>query len=414
MRWVALPLLAAQPMLPAEASPAPEKIGYIEFFGYKGLDLRAIRKALPFHEGDALRQGVKGEARYAVQRVTGQNATDVAVFCCSGPHEWAIFIGLPGASYHVFTFAPAPQAAVSLPAELTGLYEAMDRAEIEAAGRSLAEEDGTAGYRLMKEPGARAAELSFRGYALGREDEILNVLAQSGDARQRAIAADALGFCRRSSRQIPALVHAARDPDEVVRNNATRALGEIVQADPAAASQISPDNFIDMLRSGTWSDRNKGSRLLSLLTQSRDPVLLRRIQSEAGDALLEVARWRTFGWAVQARQIRARIDGKSDSLLSAIMDYAPLPLGPGAALAAFISGLLAFVFSRFPARRAKWAIILLAPALVSATLYWVPLRLGASSDIPGALALYFILPWCLAATAAAAVVIFTRTRIARA
>src|ERR1700733_3778286 len=374
-RWGALPLLlATQMVLLAQPSPAPRKIGYIEFFGYKGLDLLAIRKALPFGEGEPSRQTLKDEAQSAVERVTGRKAPDVASMCCTGGGELAIFIGLPGASSRPLVFEPTPQGAVSLPTELADLYKKMSQGERDATLRSLDEEDTPAGYRLLKEPVAHAAELSFRDHALGHEEEILNVLALSGDARQRAIAADALGFSARTSQQMAALSRAARDPDEGVRNNVTRALVEILRADPTAASQIPPDSFIDMLRSGIWTDRNKGSALLSLLTQSRDAILLRRIQSEAGDALLEMARWRTFGWALAARQIRARIDGKSDSILSAMMDGAPLSLWPGAALAAFVSGLLAFALGRFPSKWANWAIALLAPALISPVLYWVPLR----------------------------------------
>lgn len=151
--------------------------------------------------------------------------------------------------------------------------------------------------------------------------------------------------------------------------------------------------------------------VLMSLTQSRDPVLLRRIQSEAGDALLEMARWREFGQAQAARLIRARIDGSPD--LWAFLDMVPLSLWRDAALAAFVSGLLAFAFGRFPSKRANWAIALLAPALISPVLYWVLLRFAGSSDISGGLALLFILPWYLATAAAAATVIFTRAWWAR-
>ena len=411
-----MPLLLAASLssLAQEPVQAQRKIGFIEFFGYRGLDVSAIRRALPFHEGEPLRPEMADQVRSTVERLTGRKATDVASLCCAAGGDQAIFIGLPGASSRPFTFEPAPQGASSLPAELTKLYGAMDRAEIEAVQKSLGEEDGTVGYRLSKDPAARAAELSFRASTLEHEEEILNVLTSSADARQRAMAADALGFSTRTGSQIAALVHAARDPDDEVRNNATRALMEIVSGDPTAASQIPPDNFIDLLRSGIWTDRNKGSRLLAALTQSRDPVLLRRINSEARDALLEMARWRTFGWAVPARQILARIDGKSDSFLSAMMESAPLPLWPGAALAAFVAGLLAFALARVPSKPAKWAIALLAPVLIAPVLYWVAARFGPSSDLPpAALASIFMPAWYLAAAVAAAAVILTRPRRAR-
>jgi hypothetical protein len=105
-RWGALPLLlATQLVLLAQPSPAPRKIGYIEFFGYKGLDLQAIRKALPFREGDTY-PTLKDEAQSAVERVTRRKATDVSVVCCTGRGELIIFIGLPGASSRPLTFGP--------------------------------------------------------------------------------------------------------------------------------------------------------------------------------------------------------------------------------------------------------------------------------------------------------------------
>lgn len=401
MRWGAVPLLlATQLALRAQPAPAPQKIGYIEFFGYQGLDLAAIRMALPFREGDMSRPAMKDEAQSAVERVTGTKPTDVFVVCCTGHGELTVFIGLPGASFRPFPFEPAPQGAVLLTAELTGLYQEMFQAESDAARRSLTEEDRPVGYRLIKEPRARAAELSFRAYALVHEQEFIQVLTSSGDARQRAMAAEALGFGARTAPQMAALIHATRDPDEEVRNNVTRALVEILRADPTAAAQIPPDNFIGMLRSGIWTDRNKGSMLLMFLTQSRDPVLLRRIQSEAGDALLEMARWREFGRAQAARLILARIDGKSDA--RAYLDMVPGPVWVSAVLAVFVSGLLAVAFGRFPSKLVNGAIALLAPALVSPLLYWVLVRVARSIDVSDDAARAFLLPWYLVAAAAAA------------
>src|SRR5580693_6782884 len=91
MRWRALPLLATQLALLAQPSPAPWKISHIEFFGYRGLDLPAIRKALPFREGDISQPALKDEAQSAVERVTGRKATDIFIACCTGRGERTIF-----------------------------------------------------------------------------------------------------------------------------------------------------------------------------------------------------------------------------------------------------------------------------------------------------------------------------------
>jgi len=284
------------------------RIAYIEFFGYEGLDVDAVRQALPFREGDEASPDRKEQARTAVRRVTGREATDVQGVCCTGDADWAVFIGLPGTSSRVPAYNPAPRGDVTPPPALTALYHRLEQAEEAAVRKGLAQEDGAPGYRLVKEPGARAAELALREYALHHEDEIVRVLASSGRADERAMAADTLGYGARTPRQRAALVRAARDPHSDVRNNAVRALGEILRADPSGAAAIPPGPIIDLVRSGTWTDRNKGSMVLWPLTQSRDPRLLARLKSEAGRALLEVARWRG-GWGIGARVILARIAG---------------------------------------------------------------------------------------------------------
>jgi hypothetical protein len=288
---------------------ARDRIAYIEFFGCQGIDPDAVRKVLPFLEGDKITKNTTEQARAAVKRATGRDATNVNRVCCIGDGDSVLFIGLPGTSSQVFTVNPAPKGDAMPPPELTSLYSKMNQAEDAAFKKGIFEEDGSPGYRLSKEPAARAADLALREYALHHEDEIIRVLESSGKAEQRAMAADALGYGARTARQAAALVRAARDPDSEVRNDSTRALGEILRADPSAASQIPPDTFIDMIRSGTWTDRNKSSSVLWPLTQSRDPKLLARLKSQATDALLEMARWRTFGWAYAPRVILARIAG---------------------------------------------------------------------------------------------------------
>jgi hypothetical protein len=67
---------------------------------------------------------------------------------------------------------------------------------------------------------------------------------------------------RQSSSQIAALVHASRDSNSGVRNNATRALLVLAESNPKRAKEIPADKFIELLLSGTWTDLNKASGLL--------------------------------------------------------------------------------------------------------------------------------------------------------
>ena len=80
------------------------------------------------------------------------------------------------------------------------------------------------GYALMKDPAARCLQLAVRQWALEHEHQLMRVLEFAAAAEHRRVASDALGYARQSPEQLRGLVLAARDADDEVRNNATRAL----------------------------------------------------------------------------------------------------------------------------------------------------------------------------------------------
>jgi hypothetical protein len=206
------------------------------------------------------------------------------------------------------------------------LYDRLDHA-LEAAvrkGGRVAEEDDSKGYALIKDPAARSLQLAVREWALKHEAELLRVLEFSSAVEHRRIASDAIGYARQSRDQIFALTRAARDPDDEVRNNATRALAVLVRSGSAFASQISPDPFIDMLSSGRWSDRNKGASLLLQLTTGRNPDLLLKIRSAALDSLVEMASWRRPSHAYFARMVLGRVAGLPEDRLEKLAWNGPV------------------------------------------------------------------------------------------
>src|SRR5579872_7197644 len=106
-------------------------MGEIDFFGYQGFDLVAVRAALPFHEGDSFppprvkSEELKRQVGQAIKQVIGRDPTDVAFVCCDAKQHYMVYIGLPGESYQALTFNPAPtgnarfpKAAVKLSDEL--------------------------------------------------------------------------------------------------------------------------------------------------------------------------------------------------------------------------------------------------------------------------------------------------------
>jgi len=318
-------LLAAT--MPAVAASARRPLGEIEFFGYKGLDVAAIRSALPFHEGDPFPPaaakssgGLKRQVSEKVKQVIGREPTDVSFVCCDSKQNWVVYIGLPGESYQALAFHPAPAGDIRFPKRAVALRREMEKAWASAVMKGHATEDDSQGFALTNDPQARRAELGIRDYALHNEALILQVLASSSDARHRAMAAQMLGYGRQSDEQIDALVRASLDPDDGVRNDAVRALEVLAGAKPGLAQRIPPGPFVRLLRSGAWSDHNKASLLLLALTRSRDPGVLAALRAEALDALLEMARWRNPGHATPALWIVSRIAGWDEAVLSRLID----------------------------------------------------------------------------------------------
>jgi HEAT repeat protein len=98
-----------------------------------------------------------------------------------------------------------------------------------------------------------------------------------------------MGYARQSRRQVDALVRASGDSSDDVRNDATRALGVLLESNPALAKWIPPQGFIDMMSSGIWTDRNKGGFVLEAMTRGRDPKLLGAVRAQALEPLIEMA-----------------------------------------------------------------------------------------------------------------------------
>jgi len=285
------------------------RIGEIEFFGYAGLDLNEIRAALSTHEGDTLAftDAAVGQVRAAVikdvARATGHEPTDVSATCCDKQGQWMIYIGLPGKSNGGLHYHARPTGSAKLPADIVKLYERAMDANADAVRRGKAGEDDSKGYSLSEDPAYRSIQLEMRKYAEGHDAEIRKVLESSADAHERRVAAELLGYARQSKQQIQALAAAATDPDSEVRNNVTRALAVLTGSNASVSGQIPAGPFIDMLSSGSWSDRNKAGWLLSILVAYKDPKLLAEIRARAVVSLKEMAGWRDPGHADSFRSI---------------------------------------------------------------------------------------------------------------
>lgn len=360
--------------IPVQATQSPQsiKIGGIEFFGVgsgeahraksKGQSghsirqrgkskgqihftleqLEQLRQALPVKEGDEFRfdsaEATVAQIKQVVRQTTGRDATDVNFVCCDDRGAARIFIGLPGPAYRPFEYNvlkpnrpaklrsltpnPLPKeegatrdpAKPQLPDEIVALVEQVGELANEAAQKD-AREDRSQGYALSLYPPLRQVQLKIREYALDHAALLHRVLYTSMDAKQRRAAVYALGYTMLTQAQLASLVWASRDPSSGVRNDATRALAVLAESYPRASGRISTAHFVAMLRSGSWSDRNKAAMLLSVLTARRNRSLLGALRKNALEALTEMARWRDTGHAYDARMILGRMAGIDETRL---------------------------------------------------------------------------------------------------
>ena len=307
-----LPRLQAQ-------GPPPGTIGEIEFFGIGSTDLLPVRAGLPIHEGDQISVGtVESQivaTKTSLAALLHHPPSNVAVVCCDGNGEWMFYLGLNAAPSS--SVNSAPRASVALPAVQLRLYSMEDQALEKAVLAGNSGEDDGKGYALTNDPVARRLQLGFRAYAVDHGKLIRRVALESSSAPNRRAAAQLLGYCLRSSAQLAALDHATRDPDQIVRNNAIRALSVLAGSSPSVARSIPPAGFIAQLNSGNWTDRNKSSLLLVNLTESRPPSALEQMRREALPSLIEMARWRSRGHAFAALVLLGRIAGVDEQTLGA-------------------------------------------------------------------------------------------------
>ena len=309
---------------PAQVELREARVGLIDFFGYAGLDVERVRASMPIREGETFPslvalKATRPKIEEAVRRVTGRTATDVD-FVSPGRGVWLVYVGLSGRNVKSLTYNPAPKGTARLPPEALEVYRQVDEAFFSAMQRGATGDDYSKGYSLSPDDATlRAKQLAMHDYAARHEDVIRVVLRSSADDGQRRIAAEMLGYANQSRRQIAALVRATHDPDDSVRNNATRALMVLANSDPKVAASIPAAGFVEMLSSGTWTDRNKAGGLLAALSRWRSPKLLAALRAQALDSLIEMARWHETGHSSAARMILGRVGGIEEERLARLV-----------------------------------------------------------------------------------------------
>ncbi len=206
-----------------------------------------------------------------------------------------------------------------LPAGAAHIQQAFQRA-LEAGDHA---EDQSAGHSLMHFPEVRAVQKRFITLAQLHPAILHDVLRNSSDARQRALAAQILAYAADKRDVVADLIYGTSDPNDDVRNNCTRALwliAKLAQRKPDLQIQVPPTVFIDLLNSLVWTDRNKSSNALLETTFNHDPAVLTEIRIKALPSLIEMARWKALAHAQASLFLLGRIGGMSEDDIQAAID----------------------------------------------------------------------------------------------
>jgi hypothetical protein len=295
---------------------AAGSIAAIDFYGVGDLDRAKLQAALPFKAGGSVpSEARKDQIIEAFKKAAGVSEASIDFVCCTPDGRYNAFVGLPEPNAPAIHYNPRPTGAARMPVEIDQLFQRLEADVYDAVRKNQGGEDDSQGFALGKYPPLHADQMRLREWARAHTFQIVEVLETARDDNQRAEAAGALGYAERGPRQIEALVRAAFDPSENVRNNAVRALLVLCHAGPDVARQVPAERFFPLLHSIVWTDRNKSMGLLQAITESRDPELLRKLRADALPGLVEMARWKDENHAFAAALLVGRIAGIEEQTL---------------------------------------------------------------------------------------------------
>jgi hypothetical protein len=296
-------------------------VGVIDFYGLDGVSADRARAALTFTEGDkiSLAGGERppfigaSEARLAL--LPGVRRARINLVCCDNGRA-IIYVGIEKHGAATISYRTLPRGDARLAADVVRAGEDFSKALMEAVQRGDTAEDRSQGHALAHDSTTRAIQERFVIYANRDLALLRRVLRSASETGERALAAQVLGYAADKPGVVDDLVSGMNDPAEEVRNNAMRALMVMAEMTPTTGRpvpRIPPQPFIALLSSPVWSDRNKASGALEVLTRRRDGEVFESLRQQATASLVEMARWKSDGHAMAAYQILARIAGYSDA-----------------------------------------------------------------------------------------------------
>lgn len=305
IRWFVI--LAAAVCSAAAQAP---KTGDINFYGLRKLAPDKILRTLELKSGDPLPPS-KGDLEDRLELISGVAAARVEAVCCDGANA-ILFIGIEERGSPHFDTRQAPAGTASLPEDIMAAYREYMGAVERAAQLGNAAEDLTAGESRIADPAARRFEERFAGLAVDRIEVLRDVLRNGAEPEERAVAAAVIGYAPKKDQVIKDLQFAMQDAEPAVRANAVRAMMAIAvlaQKRPDLGLRIEPTWMVEMLNSIVLGDRQQAALALVTLTEQRNAATLELIRARALPALVDMARWKTLGYALPAFLLVGRASG---------------------------------------------------------------------------------------------------------
>ncbi len=295
------------------ASAQAPVVGEINFYGLRKVTPERVLSTLHLKQGESLPPS-RGDLEDALENIPGVVLGRVEAVCCEG-NQAALFIGVEERGGPHASLRTPPTGEATLPQDLVDTYAQFVKAVQRAAARGNTAEDLSAGQSMMDAPEVRELQLQFVAFATAHLDQLRDVLRNSADSDQRAIAATVIGYSPKKKEIIDDLQYALQDPDDPVRANAIRSLKAVAvlaAKQPALGIRVSATWFVEMLNSIVLSDRVESAKALLILTDQGGETALDQIRERALPALADMARWRTPRYALPPFLLLGRVAGMTD------------------------------------------------------------------------------------------------------
>lgn len=294
------------------------KITSIDIYGNRKIPSDIILSYINTKKGDSINPiSFKPDSIIsALKNIPGITDATVSTLCCDAENGYSLYIGIAESDANTLKYQPAPKQNVRLSDEIISAYRNFNQHVRAATLKGETSEEYFNGYSLLNYAAARKEQSNFIVFAEEKLQELEKVLKYSKYAEHRAAAAQIIAYANDKKKVAELLLHAIKDSDEYVRNNATRAisvLAAFLSENPQIKIAIPAAPFIDMLNSVSWTDRNKGAMVLVELTSRHDKVLLEQIKKHAMPSVIEMARWKNRGHALFSFIILCRLAGEDES-----------------------------------------------------------------------------------------------------